>query len=38
VVRCICQVMLAIILPSHASDDAAEVTWPRCGVDAESCW
>jgi hypothetical protein len=26
------------MLPRHASDGAAGVTWPRCDVDAESCW
>jgi hypothetical protein len=26
------------MLPSHAGDDAAEVAWPWCDVDAESCW
>jgi hypothetical protein len=29
--------MLATMLPSHAGDGTAEVTWPRCDVDAESC-
>jgi hypothetical protein len=39
-------VMLAMVLPSHAGDGAAEVTWLRRDVDAshtsddatESCW
>jgi hypothetical protein len=26
------------MLLSHAGDDAADVTWPRCDVDVESCW
>jgi hypothetical protein len=30
--------MLATMLPSHAGEDAAKVTWLRCEVDAESCW
>jgi hypothetical protein len=30
-----CRVMLATMLPSHAGDNAAEVTWPRCDVDAK---
>jgi hypothetical protein len=30
--------MLVTILPSDASDDAAETTFPRRDVDAESCW
>jgi hypothetical protein len=34
--RCRCRVMLATMLLSHAHDDAAEVTWPRRDVDAES--
>jgi hypothetical protein len=29
--------MLVTILPSHAGDDAAGVTWPQRDVDAESC-
>jgi hypothetical protein len=29
--------MLATMLSSHAHDDVAEVTWPWCDVDAESC-
>jgi hypothetical protein len=36
--RCRCRVMLAIGLPSHASDGAAEVTWPRHDVGAELWW
>jgi hypothetical protein len=31
-----CQDMLAMVLPSHAGDDAVEVTWSRCDVDAKS--
>jgi hypothetical protein len=27
----------AMSKPSHTGDDAAEVTWARCDVDAESC-
>jgi hypothetical protein len=30
--------MLAIMLPSHAGDDAVGATWPQRDVDAESCW
>jgi hypothetical protein len=30
--------MLATMLLSHAGDDAAEATWPRCDVDVESYW
>jgi hypothetical protein len=30
--------MLATMLPSHADDDAAGVTWLRCNVDDESYW
>jgi hypothetical protein len=26
------------VLPSHASDGAAEATWPHRDVGAESCW
>jgi hypothetical protein len=37
VAQCRCQVMLATMLPSHASDDAIETTWPRRDVDAKSC-
>jgi hypothetical protein len=29
--------MLMTVLPSHAGDDDAGVTWPRCDVDVESC-
>jgi hypothetical protein len=36
VVQCRCQGMLETMLSSHAGDDAAEVTWPRCDVDVES--
>jgi hypothetical protein len=36
--RCRCRVMLAMVLPSHTSDDAARVTWPLRDVDVESCW
>jgi hypothetical protein len=28
VARCTCRVMLAMVLPSHASDGTVEVTWP----------
>jgi hypothetical protein len=28
----------AMKMSSHASDDAAEATWPRCDIDAESYW
>jgi hypothetical protein len=27
-----------MVLSSHASNDAAGKTWPRCDVDVESCW
>jgi hypothetical protein len=30
--------MLAMVLPGHAGDGAAGVTWLRCDVAAESCW
>jgi hypothetical protein len=30
--------MLPTMLLSHAGDVAAEVTWPRRDVDAESRW
>jgi hypothetical protein len=30
--------MLAIMLPSHANDDAAGVTWLQRDVDVKSCW
>jgi hypothetical protein len=30
--------MLEMMLPSHASNDATEVTWLQDNVDAESCW
>jgi hypothetical protein len=26
------------MLPSHAGDGVARVTWLQCDVDAESCW
>jgi hypothetical protein len=29
--------MLVTVLLSHAGDGAAEVTWPRRDIDAESC-
>jgi hypothetical protein len=29
--------MLAIVLPGHAGDGIAVVTWPWRDVDAESC-
>jgi hypothetical protein len=35
--RCRCRVRLVTMLPSHAGDDIAGVTWPRCDIDAESC-
>jgi hypothetical protein len=35
--RCRCRVMLASMLPSHAGDGAAEATWSRRDVNAESC-
>jgi hypothetical protein len=49
VVQCQCRVMLAMVLPrqlghsamlvpSHAGNDAVEATWTRCDVSAESCW
>jgi hypothetical protein len=28
--------MPATMLPGRAGDSAAEVTWPRCDVDAQS--
>jgi hypothetical protein len=31
-----CQDMLAMVLPSHAGDDAVEATWSQCDVDAKS--
>jgi hypothetical protein len=34
--RCRYRVMLATTLPIHAGDGAAETTWPRCNVTAES--
>jgi hypothetical protein len=37
VARCRCGVMPATVLPSHAGDGAAEVTWSRRDVDVESC-
>jgi hypothetical protein len=30
--------MLTTILPSHASNGAAEATWPQRDVDVKSCW
>jgi hypothetical protein len=36
--QCLSRVMLATTLPSHASDGAAEATWPRRNVDVESYW
>jgi hypothetical protein len=30
--------MLMMVMLSHADDDATEVIWPWCDVDAESCW
>jgi hypothetical protein len=30
--------MLVTMLLSHAGDDAAEVSWLRRDIDAESCW
>jgi hypothetical protein len=30
--------MLTAMLLSHVGDEAAEVTWPRCDIDVESCW
>jgi hypothetical protein len=38
VARCHCRVMLATVLPSHAGDDAARVTWPRPNINAELYW
>jgi hypothetical protein len=38
VVQCRYQVMQATMLPSHASDGAVGMTWPRGNVDVESCW
>jgi hypothetical protein len=38
VVRCRYRVMLATVLPSHASDGATEATWPWHDVRVESCW
>jgi hypothetical protein len=29
--------MLVAVLTSHADDGVAEVTWPWCDVNAESC-
>jgi hypothetical protein len=37
-VRCLCQVMLAMTLSSHAIDGTAKATWPRRIVSAESYW
>jgi hypothetical protein len=36
VVRGTCQVMLVMVLLSHAGDDAAKATWPERDVDVES--
>jgi hypothetical protein len=33
--RCRCQIMLVIVLPSHASDGTAKATWPRRDVGIE---
>jgi hypothetical protein len=30
--------MLVTVLLSHSGDGTAGATWPRCDVDAESCW
>jgi hypothetical protein len=30
--------MLAMVLLSHAGDDAAVATWSRRDIDVESCW
>jgi hypothetical protein len=38
VTQCRCRVMLAAVLPSHASDGVAKVTWPRRDIDVELCW
>jgi hypothetical protein len=38
VARCRCRVMLVTVLSSHASNGAAEATWPRRGVGVESYW
>jgi hypothetical protein len=37
IVCCPCQVMLAMVLLSHAGDGAIIMIWPRHDVDAESC-
>jgi hypothetical protein len=36
--RCRCRVMWVMVLSSHAGDGPVEETWPRCDVNAESCW
>jgi hypothetical protein len=28
----------AMKMLSHAGDDAAGATWPRCDIDVDSCW
>jgi hypothetical protein len=33
-----CRVMLTIVLPSHADDSAAGVTWLGHDIDVESYW
>jgi hypothetical protein len=38
VARYRCRVMLAIMLPSHARDGDAEVTWPRHDINVEPYW
>jgi hypothetical protein len=38
VARCRCRVTLAIMLPSHVGDGAAEMAWLQHNVDVESCW
>jgi hypothetical protein len=30
--------MIVMVLPSHADDGAARVTWPWRDVNVESCW
>jgi hypothetical protein len=37
VARYKCQVMLAIMLLSHAGDGATKATCLRCDIDVESC-
>jgi hypothetical protein len=36
--RCRCQVTLTTMLPCHAGDGVAKVTWSWRDVDVESCW